>query len=62
MRYEAARNGWLTSFPEFNQNFTQVENKKLNLTAQLEVFPDLKIDLSADRSYTYNFSEPKVIT
>ena len=62
VRYEAARNGWLTSFPEFNQNFTQVENKKLNLTAQLEVFPDLKIDLSADRSYTYNFSEQYDVT
>ncbi|MFN7045554.1 MAG: cell surface protein SprA [Flavobacterium sp.] len=57
VRYEAARNGWLTSFPEFNQNFTQVENTKLNLTAKLEVFPDLTIDLSADRAYTYNFSE-----
>ena len=57
VRYEAARNGWLTEFPEFNQNFTQVENTKLNLTAQLEIFPDLKIDLSADRAFTYNFSE-----
>lgn len=62
VRYEAARNGWLTEFPEFNQNFTQVENKKLNLTAQVEVFPDLKIDLSADRSYTYNFSEQYDVT
>ncbi len=34
VRYEAAKNGWLTNFPDFNQNFTQVENKKLNLTAQ----------------------------
>lgn len=57
VRYEAAKNGWLTSFPEFNQNFTQVKNTKLNVTAQLEVFPDLKIDLNADRAYTYNFSE-----
>ncbi|CAM3793241.1 cell surface protein SprA [Flavobacterium cucumis] len=57
VRYEAARNGWLTTFPEFNQNFTQVQNKKLNVTAQMEVFPDFKIDLSADRTYAYNFSE-----
>ena len=57
VRYEAAKNGWLTTFPEFNQNFTQIQNKKLNLTAKVEVFPDLTIDLNADRSYTYNFSE-----
>jgi cell surface protein SprA len=57
VRYEAARNGWLTSFPEFNQNFTQVENKKINVTAQMELFPDLKIDFTADRTYAYNFSE-----
>ena len=57
VRYEAARNGWLTSYPEFNQNFTQIQNKKLNLTAQMELFPDFKIDLTADRTYAYNFSE-----
>ena len=62
MRYEAARNGWLTTFPEFNQNFTQIQNKKLNVTAQMEVFPDFKIDLTADRTYAYNFSEQFDVT
>lgn len=57
VRYEAARNGWLTTYPEFNQNFTQIENKKISLTAQMELFPDLKIDFTADRTYAYNFSE-----
>ncbi len=57
VRYEAARQGWLTSFPEFNQNFTQVVNKQLNFTAQVEPFADLKIDLTADRMYSENFSE-----
>ena len=57
VRYEAARQGWLTSFPEFNQNFTQVVNKQLNFTAQVEPFSDLKIDLTADRMYSENYSE-----
>lgn len=57
VRYEAARQGWLTSFPEFNQNFTQVVNKQLNFTAQVEPFADLKIDLTADRMYSENYSE-----
>ena len=57
VRFEAAKNGWLTNYPEFNQNFTQVTNKSLNLTANMDLFPDFKIDLIADRTYADNFSE-----
>ena len=57
VRYEAAKNGWLTNYPEFNQNFTQVTNKTLNITANVDLFPDFKIDLIADRTYADNFSE-----
>ena len=57
VRFEAAKNGWLTNYPEFNQNFTQVTTKALNFTANLDLFPDFKIDLSADRTYADNFSE-----
>ena len=57
VRYEAARNGWLTNYPDFNQNFTQVTNKLLKATANVDLFPDLKIDLTADRAYSENFSE-----
>nr|WP_111566371.1 cell surface protein SprA [Flavobacterium aquaticum] len=62
VRYEAARNGWLTTFPEFNQNFTQVQNKKIDFTAKVELFPDLTIDLSGDRTYAYNYSEQFDVT
>ena len=44
-------------YPEFNQNFTRVENKLLNFTANMDLFPDFKIDLTADRAYSENFSE-----
>lgn len=57
VRYEAAKNGWLTYYPEFNQSFTQVSNKTLNVTGQLELFPDFKIDLTADRVLSENHSE-----
>lgn len=57
VRYEAAKNGWLTTYPNFNQNFTQVQNKLLNFTANMDLFPDFKIDLTADRAYSENFSE-----
>lgn len=57
IRFEAAKNGWLTNYPEFNQNFTQVTNRALNFTANMDLFPDFKIDLTADRAYADNFSE-----
>ena len=57
IRYEAAKRGWLTNYPNFNQNFTQVKNTIFKATANIDVLPDLKIDLSLDRSYSENFSE-----
>ncbi|KAB1156345.1 T9SS outer membrane translocon Sov/SprA [Flavobacterium luteum] len=62
IRYEAARNGWLTNYPDFNQNFTQITSKTLNFTANVDLFPDLKIDLLADRTYVDNFSEQYDVT
>lgn len=57
IRFEAAKRGWLTTYPEFNQNFTRVENKLLDFTANVDLFPDLKIDLVANRAYAENYSE-----
>ncbi|HEU0135689.1 MAG TPA: cell surface protein SprA [Flavobacterium sp.] len=57
IRYEAAKNGWLTNYPEFNQNYTEVTNKLLDMTANIDLFPDFKIDLNANRTYANNFSE-----
>ncbi|WP_294818439.1 cell surface protein SprA [uncultured Flavobacterium sp.] len=57
IRYEAARNGYLTDYYGYNQNFTQVNTKDLQLTANVDLFPDFKIDLTADRTYAENYSE-----
>ena len=57
VRFEAAKNGWLTNYPNFNQNFTQVTTKTLNITTNIDLFPDFKIDLLANRTYTENYSE-----
>jgi cell surface protein SprA len=62
VRYEAARNGWLTTYPNFNQNFTQVTSKTLNLTANIDLFPDFKVDLTADRNFVENYSEQYDVT
>ncbi|KAF2509937.1 cell surface protein SprA [Flavobacterium zhairuonense] len=57
VRYESAKNGWLTNYENFNQNFTQVTNKLLKVTANINPFPDLTIDLAMDRAYSQNSSE-----
>ena len=62
IRYEAAKNGWLTNYEDFNQSFTQVSTKTLNMTADVDLFKDFKINLTADRSLTENFSEQYDVT
>ncbi|MBT8205792.1 MAG: cell surface protein SprA [Eudoraea sp.] len=57
VRFEAARNGWLTTFPEFNQQFIRRKNTQLNITATAQLTSDLTIDLSADRQFTSTLQE-----
>ena len=57
IRYEAAKNGWLTNFPSFNEQYTQVHNTKFDLVAEISWIEDFKIDINANRVYSENFSE-----
>ncbi|NNK28229.1 MAG: cell surface protein SprA [Flavobacteriaceae bacterium] len=53
----AARNGWLTVFPDFNQQYTEVQNRILDISASIEPVRDLKIDVVANRRYSENLTE-----
>jgi len=57
IRYEAARKGWLTYYPEFNQEFSQVHTERLNMTADLRPLKDFTISINANRQYSTNMSE-----
>ena len=57
IRYDMARSGYLTNYPNFNQNYTEVVTRNLDMTANVDLFPDFKIDLVANRTYVDNFSE-----
>jgi len=57
IRFEAARNGWLTTFPEFNEQFIKRTNKQLNITATAQPIRDLTIDLVADRQFSSSLQE-----
>ncbi|MEW7277341.1 cell surface protein SprA [Aquimarina sp. 2201CG1-2-11] len=53
----AARNGWLTLYDEFNQQYQEVEGKQLNIQASLDLLRDFKIDISGSRNYSETFNE-----
>ena len=57
IRHLAARNGWLTVFPDFNQQYTEVQTKNLDFSVNIEPVRDLKIDLTGGRTYAKNFTE-----
>ncbi|MDO6471402.1 cell surface protein SprA [Maribacter sp. 1_MG-2023] len=57
VRFEAARNGWLTNFEQFNEQFIQRTNKQLNITATAQPTKDITIDLVADRQYSNSYQE-----
>lgn len=61
IRDYVARNGWLTVFPEFNQQYSEVTNRILNISANLEPIQDLKIDLTGIREYSENMSQNFVV-
>jgi cell surface protein SprA len=53
----AAQKGWISSDTFLNQQFTQNKLQRLDLRAGFEPLPDFKIDLSAFREYSDNYSE-----
>ncbi|MGA9590761.1 MAG: cell surface protein SprA, partial [Salegentibacter sp.] len=57
VRYLAARNGWLTLFQNFNQQYTEVYTRQLEIQGTLDLLPDLTVELNGRRSYSENFSE-----
>ncbi|MEN8116860.1 MAG: cell surface protein SprA [Bacteroidota bacterium] len=54
---KAAQNGWITIDSTLNQPFLIRENERINIRAMLEPLPDLRIDITADRSFSKNISE-----
>src|SRR5690606_36534299 len=57
IRYQAAQKGWLTAFPEFNDQYMSRKANQLNIAANLQPIQDLTIDLVADRQYAESYAE-----
>jgi cell surface protein SprA len=57
VRFEAAKNGWLTEFEDFNEQFIQETRQLLNISAEARPVRDLTINLAADRQYADRYQE-----
>ena len=57
IRQVAARNGWLTVYQDFNQQYTEVHNDNVDFSINVEPVQDLKIDFNGGRTYSENFTE-----
>ena len=61
IRNLAASKGWLTQFPDFNQQYTVNQTRQLDVSASLEPFKDFKIDIIGSRTYAKNFTENYIV-
>lgn len=57
VRNMAARRGWLTLYPDFNDQYRVNKTRQLDYSANIEPFNDLKIDLVGNRMYSENYTE-----
>nr|WP_179374705.1 cell surface protein SprA [Winogradskyella wichelsiae] len=57
VRSIAASNGWLTTYENFNEQYTEVTNKTLDYSVNIEPLTDLKIDLTGSRIYAETTTE-----
>jgi|TARA_R100000479_G_scaffold174871_1_gene124333 cell surface protein SprA len=61
IREMAARKGWLTLYPEFNEQYTEVENRQMDIQVNLEPLEDLTIDINGNRLYSENYAENYIV-
>ena len=57
VREMAARRGWLTLYPDFNEQYRVNKTRQFDYTASVEPFNDLKIDIVGNRIYAENYTE-----
>ncbi|WP_124978828.1 T9SS outer membrane translocon Sov/SprA [Nonlabens xiamenensis] len=53
----AARRGWLTLFQDFNQQYSEVETRKLDYNFKVDLLKDLSIDILGNRAYQETYNE-----
>ena len=57
IRRIAAEKGWLTTYSQFNQQYTETHNQNVDYAINMEPISDLKIDLNGGKTYATNYAE-----
>ncbi len=57
IRYEAAKRGWLTKYPDFNQPFVNNYSEEISLSGTMKPLKTLTITFKGQKSYLENISE-----
>jgi len=57
VRYEAAKRGWLTQYPDFNQPYLNTFTEELSFQGTIKPFKSMTITFKGQKSYMENLSE-----
>ena len=57
IREQAAREGWITDNPMLNIQYAQNRNENLTIRSQVEPFRNFRIEVTAQRNHSRNYSE-----
>ena len=57
IRRIAAEKGWLTTYSQFNQQYTETYNQNIDFVINMEPISDFKIDLNGGKTYATNYAE-----
>lgn len=57
IRYRAASQGWITTYDSITNRYVTSERTDVNIRATFEPLPDMRIDLSGNRSISRNYQE-----
>ena len=57
IRFAAARNGWITTYDSITNRYAHTDRTEMSLRASIEPLPDMRIDVTAQRSMGFNYAE-----
>ncbi len=57
IRFAAAQNGWITTYDSITNRYLRSERTEISFRATIEPLPDMRIDLTAQRSISFSYQE-----
>ena len=57
IRYEMAKRGWLTAYPDLNEPFSQNFSEQLSFSTNFQPFKNFRVDVRANKQYGKNYRE-----